>query len=189
MIYFPIELFLVVEPLSIYGLPLMAEVRFFEGTFSDYPSEIRFSSQQSNVFYHLLSQYYAVHYSQPQTAAPEAILQLNEGEIAVFSGDPSPSVSGKVGPVYTLPASGSFAVPTGLIFIRFAETVSVKSHQADIELAGYEIADTLAYAPNAAWLRAPSGQILAALLGITKLEAIANVENVEPQMLMASVSR
>ena len=186
MIYFPTELFLVVEPLSIYGLPLMAEVRFSEDAFSNYPPEIQVSSQQ--VSYRLLSRYYAVHYSQPQAAASEAILQLNDGAIAVFSGAPH-NVSGTVSPVYTLSPNGSLAVPTGLIFIRFAEGVKVESHQADIKLAGYEIAETLAYAPNAAWLRAQSGQILAALLGIAKLEALADVENVEPQMLMASVGR
>ncbi|HAZ43592.1 MAG TPA: hypothetical protein DDW76_16925, partial [Cyanobacteria bacterium UBA11369] len=68
------------------------------------------------------------------------------------------------------------------VFIRFAEKVDVESHREAIEQAGYQIAQTLSYAPHAAWVRAQSGKISDALTGISKLEAIPNVENVEPQM-------
>ncbi len=188
MIYFPTEFFFVAEPLSIYGLPLMAEVRSQANAFSDYPPEIRFSSQEPAVLYRLTSGYYAVHYPQPQAADPNAILQLNDGAIVVFPGTPH-NVSGTVSPLYTLQAKGSLAVPTGLIFIRFSEGVTATSHQAEIKGSGYEIAEIPSYAPHTAWLRSQSGQILAALSGIAKLETIPDVENVEPQMLMASVGR
>lgn len=62
-------------------------------------------------------------------------------------------------------------------------------HQEAIKQAGYEITNSLPYAPHAAWVSAQSGNILDVLVGISRLEAIADVENVEPQMLMARVQR
>ncbi|MGH7960233.1 MAG: hypothetical protein ACRERD_00210, partial [Candidatus Binatia bacterium] len=97
--------------------------------------------------------------------------------------------SGKVGPVYALHPSGTPAVPTGQVFIRFQEGVTVEARRQEIEQAGYEIAQSIAYAPHAAWLQARSGEIAAALTGIPTLEKIAGVENVEPQMLMPKANR
>lgn len=53
----------------------------------------------------------------------------------------------------------------------------------------YELVESLAYAPQAAWLRAPAGDIADALAGLPRLEQLPDVENVEPQMLMESVRR
>lgn len=87
------------------------------------------------------------------------------------------------GGVYTTQPGGSHATPTGRIFIRFADGLDVADRAAEIEAAGYKIAETLAYATNAAWLTERSGSIGRALAGIKKLESIRDVENVEPQML------
>jgi len=197
MIYFPTELFLVAEQLQVHSPPLIAQVTFQKNYFSEYPQQIRFGTEQSAVLYSRKSGYYAVHYKQPGTVAPGAVLQLNDGAIAVFQGEPDESenairlasTTGTLGPIYTLQADGTLAVPTGLVFIRFVEGVEVESHREAIKQAGYEIAQSLSYAPQAAWLRAQSGNILDALVGISKLEAIPNVENVEPQMLMERVQR
>jgi hypothetical protein len=197
MIYFPSELSLVAEQLQVHSPPLIAQVRFQKNYFSEYPQQIRFGTEQFAVLYSRKPGYYAVHYKQPGTVAPGAVLQLNDGAIAVFQGEPDEpenairlaSTTGKLGPIYTLQADGSLAVPTGLVFIRFVEGVEVESNQEAIKQAGYEIAQSLSYAPQAAWLRAQSGNILDALVGISKLEAIPNVENVEPQMLMERVQR
>jgi hypothetical protein len=197
MIYFPSELFLVAEQLQVHSPPLIAQVTFQKNYFSEYPQQIRFGTEQSAVLYSRKSGYYAVHYKQPGTVAPGAVLQLNDGAIAVFQGEPDEpenairlaSTTGTLGPIYTLQADGTLAVPTGLVFIRFVEGVEVESNQEAIKQAGYEIAQSLSYAPQAAWLRAQSGNILDALVGISKLEAIPNVENVEPQMLMERVQR
>jgi hypothetical protein len=197
MIYFPSELSLVAEQLQVHSPPLIAEVRFQKNYFSEYPQQIRFGTEQSAVLYSRKPGYYAVHYKQPGTVAPGAVLQLNDGAIAVFQGEPDEpenairltSTTGTLGPIYTLQADGTLAVPTGLVFIRFVEGVEVESHREAIKQAGYEIAQSLSYAPHAAWLRAQSGNILDALVGISKLEAIPNVENVEPQMLMERVQR
>jgi hypothetical protein len=206
MIYFPSELSLVAEQLQVHSPPLIAQVRFQKNYFSEYPQQIRFGTEQSAVLYSRKSGYYAVHYKQPGTVAPGAVLQLNDGAIAfggapwaiaVFQGEPDEpenairlaSTTGTLGPIYTLQADGTLAVPTGLVFIRFVEGVEVESHREAIKQAGYEIAQSLSYAPHAAWLHAKSGNILDALVGISKLEAIPTVENVEPQMLMERVQR
>ncbi len=179
MFYFPAEYFL-----QVYSLPLTAEVRFQNDYFSEYPEQIRVGSERTAVSYTRKSGYYAIHYNQPSTVPPGAILQLNEGAITVFPGEPNQSEQGKVSPIYTVQPNGSLAIPTGLVFIRFAEGVNVESQREVINRAGYEVAQSLDYAPHTAWLRAQSGNIADAIAGIPRLEAIANVENVEPQMLM-----
>lgn len=187
MIYFPIELFLIVEQLQVYSPPLTAEVRFQKDYFSEYPQQIRVGNQ-SAVLYNRQLGYYAVHYNQPGTEALGAVLQLNDGAIAVFQGEPDQPKTDTLSPIYALQPDGSLAVPTGLVFIRFVEGVDVESHREAIKQAGY-VAQSLSYAPHAAWLRAQSGKILDAIVGISRLEAIPDVENVEPQMLMARVQR
>ncbi|MDF5710438.1 MAG: hypothetical protein PUP90_22900 [Nostoc sp. S4] len=186
MIYFPAEYFL-----AIYSLPLIAEVRFQKDYFSEYPQQIRVGSDaygglrlRSAVSYTRQPGYYAIHYNQPSTVAQGAILQLNQGAIAVFSGEPNQSQKNTLSPIYTLEPNGSLAVPTGLVFIRFAEGVDVESQREAINKAGYEVEQTLDYAPHAAWLRPQSGNIADAIAGISRLKVIPKVENIEPQMLM-----
>ncbi|MFW9259568.1 hypothetical protein [Nostoc sp. CALU 546] len=179
MFYFPAESFL-----QVYSLPLTAEVRFQNDYFSEYPQQIRVGSNRTAVSYTRKPGYYAIHYNQPSTVPSGAILQLNDGAIAVFPGEPNQSESGKLSPIYTVLPNGSLAVPTGLVFIRFTEGVDVDSQRELINRAGYEVAQTLSYAPHTAWLRAQSGNIADAIAKIPQLEAIPNVENVEPQMLM-----
>ncbi|MEH1940117.1 MAG: hypothetical protein V7L01_07870 [Nostoc sp.] len=193
MFYFAAEYFL-----QVYSLPLIAEVRFQKDYFSEYPEKIRVGSDadgglrlRTSVFYTRKPGYYAVHYNQPNTVASGAILQLNQDAMsptgvvaAVFPGEPNQSEQGTLSPIYTLQPNGSVAVPTGLVFICFAEGVDVESQREAINRAGYEIAQSLSYTPHAAWLRAQSGNIADAIAGISQLEAIPKVENIEPQMLM-----
>ncbi|MBN3995185.1 MAG: hypothetical protein HWQ36_33205 [Nostoc sp. NMS2] len=179
MFYFPAEYFL-----QAYSLPLVAEVKFQNDYFSEYPEQIRIGSDRTAVSYTRKSGYYAIHYNQPKTIALGAILQLNDGAIGVFSGEPNQSEKGKLSPIYTIEPNGSLAVPTGLVFIRFAEGVDVESQREVINRAGYEVVQILDYAPHAAWLRAQSGNIVDAIAKIPQLEAIPKVENIEPQMLM-----
>ena len=67
--------------------------------------------------------------------------------------------------------------------MRFKSGVKQSDHLGDIKNAGYEIDQTLDYAPEAAWLRAKYGEPAEALHRISELEKIPDVENVEPQML------
>ncbi len=199
--------------LQAYSLPLITEVRFQKDYFSDYPEQIRVGSDaydglrlRTTVSYTRKPGYYAIHYKQPQSVATGAILVLNDGAMstmvteqsrsrsvsqrsagyayAVFPGEPNESEQETVSPIYTLEPNGSLAVPTGLVFIRFAEGINVESQHEVINRAGYEVAQSLPYAPHTAWLRAQSGNIADAIARIPQLQAIPNVKNIEPQMLM-----
>ena len=122
-----------------------------------------------------------------------AELLLDDGKIAIFKVEANNSLSagkaGTVGAVYRLTPGGSLAVPTGRIFIRFAEGLDVNSVKEELDNAGYEVTETLAYAQNAAWLQTRSGEIADSLNGLAGLKKLPNVESVEPQMLMESVRR
>ncbi|HSQ18808.1 MAG TPA: hypothetical protein VLR92_00405 [Blastocatellia bacterium] len=161
--------------------------------FSEYPSQVRASTQRPGARFVRRPGYYAEHGRLQNMPARGAELVLNDGRIAVFQGEPavekrdSPPIT--LSPIYELQPGGSPAVPTGLIFIRLREGVDVASRRQEIERRGYEIAQTVPYASNAAWLRATSASIADALAGIAKLEALPDIENVEPQMLMESVPK
>lgn len=157
--------------------------------FASFPQQLRVSSRPGAQTYSLMPDYYAIHGQQPGQSAPDAAYLLNDATIAVFKGSPDAAAPNKLSPVYTLVAGGSPAVPTGLVFIRFAEVVPVVERQEEIKKAGYEVTESLAYAPNAAWLRARSGNIAAALAGLEALEKLPDVESVEPQLLMESARR
>lgn len=161
--------------------------------FSEYPGQVRASTQRPGARFVRRPGYYAEHGRQQDTPARGAELVLNDGRIAVFQGEPADkkrdSPSNTFSPIYELQPGGSPAVPTGLVFIRFREGVDIASRKQEIERSGYEIAQRVPYASNAAWLRAISASIADALAGIPKLEALPNIENVEPQMLMGSVPK
>jgi len=158
------------------------------------PPEVRSGTRASSTTYTLLTDHYAVHRDGAGEEPPaESLFTMSEGEstIAVLRGGEGrrehASTSGEVGPVYTL--KGGLAVPTGSVLIRFKEGVPVEEHRSEIEQAGYEVTQVLDYAPHAAWLRARSGNIADALNDLRSLEVIADVENIEPQMLMQRVAR
>jgi hypothetical protein len=136
--------------------------------------------------YELQDGYYAVHGRRQEAPAEDAVLVLNEGEIAVFRG-PSPPTP-RVGPVYAAP-NGPLAVPTGLIFVRFTEGTSAAERRAELERLGFELVQVPAYARHAAWVRPQYGDIAAALTRTADLAALPGVDSVEPQMLMAVAHR
>jgi hypothetical protein len=88
-------------------------------------------------------------------------------------------------PVYVLSPGGQPARPTGRVLVRFADAAALTRHRKDIEAAGYVIEEVLSYAPQAAWVRAASGDPAEGLAAISALERMAEVEEVEPQMLRA----
>ena len=164
--------------------------------FADFPREVRSSTQQPSVVYKRLPDHYALRRRRADaTPSKGVVTTLGEGEdkIEVFGGEPGgrerTAAADEMCPVYSLQPGGAPAVPTGQVFIRFTEGVAVGERLREIEQAGYEVAQNLEYAPHAAWLRARSGEISAALTGVRDLEKIAGVENVEPQMLMQRASR
>ena len=157
--------------------------------FSEYPPQVRVSTERSDLFYVQAPGYYAVHNRKPNAPAPKAVLLFKEGSIAVFKGEPDEEEIPLLSPVYRLGQDGPLAVPTGLIFIRFREETQAETRQEEINQAGYKIVQTLSYALNAAWLEARSGSFAEALRKVHLLENITAVENVEPQMLRQKVQR
>lgn len=157
-----------------------------------YPRKLAANSKEGAPTYTFVPGLYAVHRKQIEAGTKPEYL-LNDGKIAVFKVDSDRDVTtaeeGKVSPVYALTAGGSLAVPTGLVFIRLAAGLEVKALKDELSNAGYKVAETLAYAPNAAWLEPQSEDIADGLNGLAALEKLPNVESVEPQMLMESVRR
>jgi hypothetical protein len=137
-----------------------------------------------------LADHFAVHDRPPGTPAPEAELLLEEGSVAVFRGTPDDRTRGRarLGPVYRS-ASGRLSVPTGRVLLRFRDGVSAESRRQEIEAAGYQIEEVLPYAAHAAWVRRASGGISESVAGAETLRKLADVEQVEPQLLSQSVPR
>jgi hypothetical protein len=165
----------------------MVEIRPQSDYFAPSPQKIQI---QAGVVYERKLGHYAVHYSQPGQVADGALLQMNEGAIAVFQGEPQQVApqTGEVGPVYAT-AAGTWVIPTGQVFVEFAPGQEIAQYRSALQTAGYDITQNLDYAPNAAWLRARSGKIADGLAGLNKLRAIANVVTVEPEMLMPRSKR
>lgn len=162
-------------------------------TFVDYPQELPAGTEPNSPIYTRLPGFYAIHGWHAESPDNTPVQTLEDGTIAIMRGEPDIAIApNRLTPVYTLQsggAAGSMAVPTGRVFIRFADGERVGDREAEINQAGYEVEQRLNYAPNAAWLRARSGSIADALKGIDSLRKIAGVENVEPQMLMQASYR
>jgi hypothetical protein len=154
-----------------------------------YPPQLRFSTERSDLHFDRSPDVYALQYAQPESAPPEALQQMDDGTIAVFSAQHPPSRSAEMTasvttPVYTLQPGNILAVPTGLVFVRFQPGTIATDHSASLQQAGYVIESSPPYAPHTAWVRSSSGNIADALSNLSNLEAIPAVENVEPQMVM-----
>lgn len=93
------------------------------------------------------------------------------------------------GPVYRRVPGGGLAVPTGRVLVRFSEGVAADEQRDELARAGYAVEEILGYAPHAAWVRAGSGQIADALRDLPRLEGLAQVEHVEPQLLSQAARR
>jgi hypothetical protein len=150
--------------------PVYRSVMSSKDIFSSYPARV-----QAGASYRRATGYYGV---------------LDGEEVTIFKGEPEEGKTSKrIVPVYRLEPGGGMGVPTGLVFLRLAEGVDIEEHSQEINGAGYEVAERLSYAPNAAWLRAESGSIEDALDGLARLGSVPDVENFEPQMLMQSARR
>ena len=167
-----------------------------QDSFRKYPREVRSRTQQPYKIYTRLPDHYAVHRQGLEGQRSEdAIASLSDvgRGIEVFRGEASERQrqisANEISPVYAVQPQGSPAVPTGQVFLRFKPSVTAKEHLQEIEQAGYEITQSIDYAPHSAWVRARSGKIADSLAGIPALEKIPDVDNVEPQMLMNKSNR
>jgi hypothetical protein len=178
--------------------------------FQDYPQQLSASTAPNSPVYKRLSGFYAIHGWRGDTPGVVPVQTFADDAIAIIKGEPDPATASadsgaatrgktntaaaqqKLSPVYAQQSgggTGSMAVPTGRVFIRFADAVRVADRETEIRSAGYELDQKLDYAPNAAWLRARSGNIADALNGLATLAKLADVENVEPQLLMQTSYR
>jgi hypothetical protein len=102
------------------------------------------------------------------------------GASGTLEGVPGAGASGTLGPVYRRSPGGEPVVPTGRVLVRF-------SGEADragvLEAAGYELTETLGYAPDAVWARASEGGVVGSLSGLDELAAAPDVEHAEPELL------
>lgn len=161
------------------------------GSLDDFPARVRGRSAPPETWYRRLPGWFALHGGIRSPGSLEVVESLDDGSILVCRGaPPADVVAGLVaGPVYALEPDGPPAVPTGLVLVRLREPEPASARREDFAVAGYEIHEALPFAPHAAWLRAPGGDLLAALAGLDALAALSRVENVEPQMLSAAPRR
>jgi hypothetical protein len=157
--------------------------------FSAFPKMVRVGTGKSAVDFKLRPTHFAVQHPEGQPGGTED--DLSEEHIGIYPIEayqrqihgPQPV------PVYSPKDSPSFAVPTGMIFVRLSPGLKIEDRAKKFEDAGYELAKIVSYAPNAGWLRAKSGKVADALANAPRLNAVAGVENVEPQMLSKAVRR
>jgi hypothetical protein len=74
-------------------------------------------------------------------------------------------------------------VPTGLVFVRFAEATDARAQAGGLAAAGYVIVDVPDWAPHTARVQARSRVVADALAGIEALRRLSGVERAEPEML------
>jgi hypothetical protein len=147
---------------------------------ANYPGEFTVAAAGENPVRYVLAEDLLACRGAP--AGSQVVATLEDGAISICRSDTPGDSAGQTA-VYRLGSSGPPAVPTGRVFVRFRESVSLAEHRAEIESAGFRIETVLSYAPQAGWLTAASGEIPDALTTFQRLEEIPGVECVEPQML------
>ena len=160
--------------------------------FRHYPLRVPQSSEHPERQYERQDDLFAVHHAGAEALAA-AVLILDDGRIAVLQGSPAdyPFLldATNLTPVYRLQPQGPPAVPTGLVLLRYDESITAVSRTSVFMTLGYRVAQTLDYAPHAIWLSNVSGNVADALNGVLQLAALADVVNVEPQMIAQAVRR
>ena len=161
--------------------------------FAEFPERIHVSTERPHLLYNQLPNHYAIHGPLPVQLTESVLLHLYDQSIAVCQGTPAQQLMQTrdlaITPVYALESNGPFAVPTGLVFVRFKEGMKAEAQEQNLASTGYTITDIPLYAPHTAWVRHKSENIAAALTNLTNLENLSDVVNVEPQMLTKPVRR
>jgi hypothetical protein len=152
-----------------------------------FPTEFIASTQHKDIHYYRQTHLFAVHGSVPRALQAQVSQVLGDGEVSLCRGEtpraPEPDLLSKLSPVYSLGPGSPPAVPTGRVFIRFTEHVAAQDRQDDLIRLGYRIARITPYTRHTAWLGSVSGTIVEALAGLSDLEQIPDVVNVEPEIL------
>ena len=157
-----------------------------KGRAGEFPEEFKVGVEPQATRYVVASGYYAVRGSLP-AGQHDVVSQLEDPDITICRGVPDDEIadapSTPLVAVYHVGQAGPLAVPTGDVFVRFGDKESLQDKREAIEKAGFSINQVLSYAPQAGWVRPTSGEVHDALTGFRRLEQIAGVQSVEPQML------
>jgi hypothetical protein len=158
---------------------------------SNYPAQIEVRSNEGQIVcYQLAPEFYARSSNVPRVPG-ERIVQRLDDRFAIFQAQPSSGsrTEGDVLPVYRAQPSGMFAIPTGRLWVRFAEGVDATQMRERVEKAGCTVEELPPWAANSAWVRASSGKVADALAAVPVLQKSTGVEYVEPQMLLPSARK
>ncbi|MCS7056487.1 MAG: hypothetical protein NZM18_10010 [Thermoflexales bacterium] len=159
---------------------------------SEYPARLRASTVHPETIYIRAAGCHAVKGASPAcrsgAAKGKVITIEDEGNIyQIFEGEPKTPTE-EVTAVYR--GDGNLlCVPTGRIFIRLEEGLRAEDFADAFRKLGFVIAQSLPYAPHAAWLEREDGDAAAALRSVSALEQLPQVRNVEPQLLTARTWR
>jgi hypothetical protein len=158
-----------------------------------FPRTLRASTTRPETVYRRVPGLIAVHGRSAVPREVETVLRFEDPPILVCRSAsrsiPPALLEATLTPVYALTPRGAPAVPTGLVLVRFAEGIDAAGRGDQISRLGFAVVEPLGYAPSAAWVRSAAGDISASLSGIPALEALADVVNVEPQMLQRIARR
>lgn len=155
-----------------------------------FPAQLKHSTEHPQRVYQRAADLYAVQEDEVVASAPaEQSLRTDDGHrVAIHRCAPGAAPRGAQA-VYVEAAGGQRMVPSGRVFVRFADTVKAESRRALLLAAGFRITALPSYARHAAWLEADDRVAAHALAGVSRLEALPDVENVEPQWLGARQAR
>jgi len=152
-----------------------------------FPTRFIASTRHKDVYYYRQTHLFAVHGPVPRTLHAQVCQILGDDEVSLCRGEaprvPESDILSKLSPVYSLGPGSPPAVPTGRVFIRFVEQVAAQDRQDDLARLGYRIVRVTPYTRHTAWLGSVSGAIAEALAGLSDLEQLPDVVNVEPEML------
>jgi hypothetical protein len=148
-----------------------------------FPPRMRHSTEHAQRVYHRAEDLYAAPADAQGPARSERSVTTDSGDRLDIFRATAGAAAPRAQPVYVEPGSGQWLVPSGRVFVRFASSVAAESRRDELLKAGYRIVALPSYAPQAAWLEADDNVAAHALQGIARLEALADVENVEPQWL------
>lgn len=150
------------------------------------PAKLLHSTQRGDIAYALARDVVATHGPITDSDA----LRHDARSVTITPARDVPAGAGVVvGPVYRREAGGGLVIPTGAVLVRFADGDRAEQHRDAVAAAGFEIERVTAYAPQAAWVRARSAEIVDALRGLMRLAQLPGVDNVEPQLLSEAARR
>jgi hypothetical protein len=153
------------------------------------PHQLRIGPDGAQASYELADDVVARHGVAP---GPAAVMGLEGERISVeplAAVEPRQLEQGAIGPVYRQAGGGGLAVPSGRVFVRFAEGDPAAGHEQELAEAGYRLEEVPSYAPHAAWLRPAGGKVADALSRLGRVERLRTVEHVEPQLLRSAARR